>query len=260
MKNILLILGSPRNRASYSHQIGRRIIDDLKSRYPSAKVVVRNLAKEFLPDVGEAFVTGRVLAQGKRSDTEAEALALSDVMVAEPMGADVLVLAKRFITSAYPHPRKSGYRRWPKPPEECEPPDPFVFRARHMRCRIAGVLNSLKVHRDEFDNGCRKGAGQQEETRGTASCRQSHRRRTPRDVDHDSDSSRRRRGGRRRICHIDFRRAGLAGHRYARRGFGGARPREHGVYKFSVPFTTRVREADARLIVLKFSCRSHNIK
>jgi len=93
MKSILLILGSPRDRASYSHQIGRRIVDDLKSRYPSAKVVVRNLAKEPLPDVGEAFVTGRVLAQDKRSAAEADALALSDVMVGELMAADVIVLA-----------------------------------------------------------------------------------------------------------------------------------------------------------------------
>jgi FMN-dependent NADH-azoreductase len=93
MKNILLILGSPRDRASYSHQIGRRIVDDLKSRYPSAKVVVRNLAKEALPDVGEGFVTGRVLAPDKRSTAETEALALSDVMVAELMATDVLVLA-----------------------------------------------------------------------------------------------------------------------------------------------------------------------
>ena len=93
MKNILLILGSPRDRASYSHQIGRRIVDHLKSRYPSAKVVVRNLAKEPLPDVSEAFVTGRVLTRDKRSVAEADALALSDVMVAELMAADVLVLA-----------------------------------------------------------------------------------------------------------------------------------------------------------------------
>ena len=93
MKNILLILGSPRNRASYSHQIGRRVVDDLKSRYPSAKVVVRNLAKEALPDVDEGFVTGRVLAPDKRSAAETEALALSDVLVAELIAADVIVLA-----------------------------------------------------------------------------------------------------------------------------------------------------------------------
>jgi len=93
MKNILLILGSPRDRASYSHQIGRRIVDDLKSRYPSAKVVVRNLAKEALPDVDNGFVTGRMLAPDKRRAAEAKALVLSDVLVAELMAADVIVLA-----------------------------------------------------------------------------------------------------------------------------------------------------------------------
>ena len=76
MKNILLILGSPRDRASYSHQIGRRVVDDLKSRYPSAKVVVRNLAKEALPEVSDAFVAGRVLAQDMRTAAEAHALAI----------------------------------------------------------------------------------------------------------------------------------------------------------------------------------------
>jgi FMN-dependent NADH-azoreductase len=93
MKNILLILGSPRGHASYSHQIARRIVDDLKSRYPSAKVVVRNLTKEPLPEVSDAFVTGRVLAKDKRTAAEAHALALSDVLVGELMAADVLVLA-----------------------------------------------------------------------------------------------------------------------------------------------------------------------
>ncbi len=92
MKNILLILGSPRGRA-YSQQIGRRIVDDLKSRYPSAKVVVRNLTKEPLPEVSDAFVTGRLLAQDNRTAAEAHALALSDLLVGELMAADVLVLA-----------------------------------------------------------------------------------------------------------------------------------------------------------------------
>jgi FMN-dependent NADH-azoreductase len=93
MKNILLVLGSPRDRASYSHQIGRRIVDDLKSRYPAAKIVVRNLAKEPLPDVTEAFTTGRVLGKDQRSAAEAKALVLSDVLVGELLAADVLVLA-----------------------------------------------------------------------------------------------------------------------------------------------------------------------
>ena len=93
MKNILLVLGSPRGNASYSHQIGRRIVDDLKSRYPAAKVVVRNLGKDPLPDITEAFVSGRVLAPDQRNVGETQAVALSDVLVGELMAADVLVLA-----------------------------------------------------------------------------------------------------------------------------------------------------------------------
>jgi FMN-dependent NADH-azoreductase len=93
MNNILLVLGSPRGRASYSQQIARRIVDDLKSRHPAATVVVRNLAKEPLPQVSDAFATGRVIAPDKRSDSEAQAIALSDALVGELMAADVVVLA-----------------------------------------------------------------------------------------------------------------------------------------------------------------------
>jgi FMN-dependent NADH-azoreductase len=93
MNSILLVLGSPRGNASHSHQIGRRIVDDLKARYPAATVVVRNLDKEPLPHVGEAFVEGRAVAPEKRTDRDTQALALSDTLVGELMAADVVVLA-----------------------------------------------------------------------------------------------------------------------------------------------------------------------
>jgi FMN-dependent NADH-azoreductase len=93
MKNILLVLGSPRGSASYSNQIGRRIVDDLKARYPVAAVTVRNLGKEALPHVGEPFVDGRMLAPEQRNSREAQAIAFSDVVVGELMAADVVVLA-----------------------------------------------------------------------------------------------------------------------------------------------------------------------
>jgi FMN-dependent NADH-azoreductase len=93
MKSILLVLGSPRGRASYSSQIARRIVDDLKARHPAAKVVVRNLGKEPPPVVSEAFVDGRALTADKRSALESQALEASDVLVGELMAADVIVLA-----------------------------------------------------------------------------------------------------------------------------------------------------------------------
>src|SRR2546430_1466339 len=93
VKNILLVLSSPRGWKSYSHQFAGHIVDDLKARHPGAKVVVRDVAKEPLPHVGEAFGTGRVLPPEKRSPAEAKALALSDALVDELVAADVVVLA-----------------------------------------------------------------------------------------------------------------------------------------------------------------------
>ena len=39
MKNVLLVLSSPRGRQSYSHQFASHIVDDLKARHPGATVV-----------------------------------------------------------------------------------------------------------------------------------------------------------------------------------------------------------------------------
>jgi FMN-dependent NADH-azoreductase len=91
--NILLVLSSPRGWKSHSHQFASHIVDDLKARHPGARVVVRDVAKEPLPHVGEAFGTGRVLPVEKRSPAEAKALALSDALVDELAAADVIVLA-----------------------------------------------------------------------------------------------------------------------------------------------------------------------
>lgn len=93
MKNVLFVLSSPRGWQSYSHQVARDIVDDLKSRHPAAKVVVRDVAREPLPHVGEAFVTGRLLPPEKRNPVEAKALAVSDALVDELAVADVVVLA-----------------------------------------------------------------------------------------------------------------------------------------------------------------------
>jgi FMN-dependent NADH-azoreductase len=108
MKSILLVLGSPRGSASYSTQIGRRIVDDLKAQHPSATVVVRNLGKEPLPHIGEPFVDGRMLAAEKRNVRETQAIAISDVLVGELMAADVLVLATPMHNFGIP----AGVKAW----------------------------------------------------------------------------------------------------------------------------------------------------
>ncbi|HEX4798436.1 MAG TPA: FMN-dependent NADH-azoreductase [Burkholderiales bacterium] len=93
MKNILFVASSSRGQQSYSYQFATHIVDDLKARHPGAKVVVRDLAKQPLPHVDEAFVNGRALPPEQRGPSEAKAFALSDVLLAELEAADVVVFA-----------------------------------------------------------------------------------------------------------------------------------------------------------------------
>jgi FMN-dependent NADH-azoreductase len=93
MNNVLFVMSSPRGQQSYSQQVARGIVDDLKIAHPTSKIVVRNVAKYPLPHVGEAFVSGMARTPEQRTPAEAQALALSDGLIEELAAADVLVLA-----------------------------------------------------------------------------------------------------------------------------------------------------------------------
>src|SRR5258708_11778527 len=93
MKNILLIQSSPRGLESYSQKVARSVVSDLEERYPDAKVVVRDLARNPPPHVGQAFVAGISTGPEQRTPEQSQALALSDVLIAELLTADVIVFA-----------------------------------------------------------------------------------------------------------------------------------------------------------------------
>ncbi len=93
MNNVLFVTSSPRGQNSYSQQIARRVVDDLKIANPAASIVVRNVARDPLPHVGDAFVSGMALSAEQRSPAEARAIAVSDALIDEMIAADVLVLA-----------------------------------------------------------------------------------------------------------------------------------------------------------------------
>ena len=93
MKNILFIQSSPRGPQSYSQKVAQSIVDGLKTRHTGANVVVRNLAQNPPPHVGEAFIGGLSIQPGQRSPEQTAALKLSDVLIDELTAADVVVLA-----------------------------------------------------------------------------------------------------------------------------------------------------------------------
>jgi|HubBroStandDraft_6_1064221.scaffolds.fasta_scaffold675949_1 FMN-dependent NADH-azoreductase len=93
MTKILLVTSSPRGWQSYSHQIARGIVDDLKIHDPTARVVVRDLAKQPLPHASNAFASSRALPPDRRDEAAQRTLALSDALVDELRTADVIVIA-----------------------------------------------------------------------------------------------------------------------------------------------------------------------
>ena len=93
LSNILFVISSPRGWQSHSHRFASHIVDDLKCRHPAAKVQVRDVAREPLPHIDAAFVSGRALPPAERNPAQARALALSDALIDELEAADVIVLA-----------------------------------------------------------------------------------------------------------------------------------------------------------------------
>ena len=93
MKNILLIEASPRGSESLSHQAARSIVNELQTRHPGAKLVVRDLGQNPPPHVGMPFITGMYAPPEHRTPEQAKAIALSDALIDELFAADTIVIA-----------------------------------------------------------------------------------------------------------------------------------------------------------------------
>ena len=93
MKNILFIQSSPRGPQSYSQKVAQSVVDELTFRHPAANVVVRNLAQNPPPHIGEAFVGGLSSKPEERTPAQTRALKLSDALIDELAAADIVVLA-----------------------------------------------------------------------------------------------------------------------------------------------------------------------
>ena len=93
MKNILLIQSSPRGNASLSQKVAQAVVNDLRSGHSHIKVVVRDLAQNPPPHVGLDFIAGGFAPPEKRTPEQAKAIAVSDTLIDELFGADVIVIA-----------------------------------------------------------------------------------------------------------------------------------------------------------------------
>ncbi len=93
INNILLVTSSPRGDASFSTQVARKVVQDLRRAAPQATLTVRDLARSPLPHIDEDFVTALALPAEQRNAQQNLKIARSDILIDELFAADVLVIA-----------------------------------------------------------------------------------------------------------------------------------------------------------------------
>lgn len=92
MTKILLLNSSPRGD-SVSIKVANELVATIRSNSKGSTVTERDLTKDVLPHIGEAFVVGSRIEAEKRNAAQQVAVELSDKLIAELVAADTLVIA-----------------------------------------------------------------------------------------------------------------------------------------------------------------------
>jgi len=106
--NILHVTSSPRGSASYSNRVATNVLDELAARNPGATVMVRDLARDPLPHIGDDFVAATRGPNGPQTDAQRALLKRSDELVDELFAADLIVIAAPMINFTIP----SNLKAW----------------------------------------------------------------------------------------------------------------------------------------------------
>ncbi|SEJ20927.1 FMN-dependent NADH-azoreductase [Azotobacter beijerinckii] len=102
MSRVLVIESSARKEGSVSRQLTAEFLANWKAAHPDDEIVVRDLANEPVPHLDIDLLGGWTKPAGQQSEAEQAALARSERLTAELLGADVLVLAAPMYNFAIP--------------------------------------------------------------------------------------------------------------------------------------------------------------
>jgi FMN-dependent NADH-azoreductase len=93
MKQILIIVSSPRETESASRQLTEKLRERLKTLYPEARVVEHDLAKDPLPHLDYPAVRGIFTKDRAEAESQRDVLRLSDQHTEDLLSSDLLIIA-----------------------------------------------------------------------------------------------------------------------------------------------------------------------
>jgi FMN-dependent NADH-azoreductase len=89
---LLVVETSPRGEASVSRQLTRQFVSDWQAAHPQGELVFRDLANTDLPHVDAAWLAAYFTPPERQTADMKQALRQSDLLVAELLAADHLVI------------------------------------------------------------------------------------------------------------------------------------------------------------------------
>jgi len=92
MTYLLHIDASPRGGRSHSRQLGREFVEAWKQAYPNDQVTYRDVGRNPIPHVDEAWIAAAYSPPDQRSPQLQAAIRISDQLVEEFLAADLFVI------------------------------------------------------------------------------------------------------------------------------------------------------------------------
>lgn len=92
MSKVLILNASARKERSVSRYMTKVFVDCWEMEHPNDSIVYREVGQENIPHVTEKWIAGAFKPSELRNAEDAEALRVSDVLIAELKEADVIVL------------------------------------------------------------------------------------------------------------------------------------------------------------------------
>lgn len=102
MSRVLVIESSARQQGSVSRELTQQFIANWQAAHPADQTQVRDLALEPVPHLDATLLGGWMTPSEQQSEAEKAALARSNQLTDELLGADVLVLAAPMYNFAIP--------------------------------------------------------------------------------------------------------------------------------------------------------------
>lgn len=93
MKRLLHLDASPRGDRSLSRGLAAQFIADWRTQHPDDIITYRDLGREPVPHVTEAWVEGAYNPPDERSEAARQAMVISDGLVDELLAADLILLS-----------------------------------------------------------------------------------------------------------------------------------------------------------------------